>query len=61
MEILEYFRDRLAVLGEIVIAERACGIGIVEIDELAERRLCFVDAGDGYWAALSGLRCSCAR
>lgn len=91
----EYFRNRLAVFGEIVIAERTRGIGVVEIDELpvrrfrrrgvvelelitpdrqeklvvallqgrgqlvevdAERRRCFVDAGDRYWAALPGLR-----
>ncbi len=36
----EYFRDRLPVLGEIVVAERARGIGVVEIDELPVRWFC---------------------
>jgi len=35
----ENFRDRLAVLGEVVITERARGVGIVEINELPIRWL----------------------
>ena len=35
----EDLRERLALLGQIVIAERAGGIGIVEVDELPIRGL----------------------
>jgi hypothetical protein len=36
----EYLRDRLPVLGQVVIAERARRVGIIEIDELPIRGLC---------------------
>src|SRR5438477_153220 len=38
----ESLRDRLAIFGQIVIAERAGFVGVIEVYELPIRRLCGV-------------------
>jgi hypothetical protein len=47
----EDLRERLAVLGQIVIAQRAGNVGVVEIDELPIRRLGFFGIVELYWIA----------